>query len=304
MTTVAMRKLTRPADLATDEVPVGHLADLPDAELLVIVRTAAKNSRPRARACELLVSRYAALVAACVQPYRNTPEPTADLMQVGYVGLLKAINNYDPEFGSGLAAYAQPCITGEIKRHFRDRRWHVHVERHVQELALQVRSAGRELAQELGRIPTDDDLANRLETTPAAIRRAKMADTALQPWSLDAPLTTEPEAATFADTLGEDDHNVELWLNLRAVAAHWHELPSREQRILRMRFYGDMTQAQIGSQLGLSQMHVSRLLAHALSYLRHRILELPEPMPHQAPRRATRGRPRPGAGQAPGREAA
>jgi RNA polymerase sigma-B factor len=299
-----MQKLKHPADAIADEAAVGQLADLPDGELLVIVSTSAKGSLLRSRACELLVSRYAALVGACVQPYRNTPEPIADLMQVGYVGLLKAINNYDPEFGSSLAAYAQPCITGEIKRHFRDRRWHIHVERHVQELALQVRSASRELAQELGRIPTDEDLASRLEATPAAIRRAKMADTALQPWSLDAPLTTEPDAATLADTLGEEDRSIEIWLNLRAVAAHWHELPAREQRILTMRFYGDMTQDQIGKQLGLSQMHVSRLLAHALDFLRQRILDLPESGRHQPRRRTARGRLGPEAGQARGRAAA
>ncbi len=259
--------------------PAGLARELPgleDRELLVLVRSLPRADGRRAAACEVLVARHRGLVRACAARYRRSPEPAEDLMQVGYVGLLKAINNFDPQVGGSLAAYAQPCISGEIKRHFRDKRWQVHVERSVQELVLEVRKATRELTQELGRGPSDGDLAARCGVSEAQIREARRADLVLAPASLDAPLSDRPDAASLADVLGEEDPGVEHALDMQALAAHWGELPRREQKILLMRFYGDMTQAQIGAQLGISQMHVSRLLAHALAYLRHRIHD-PEP---------------------------
>jgi RNA polymerase sigma-B factor len=277
MATLSMQKLSSTAAEAQQQQPDHAMADLDDADLLCLVRSLPRNSTRRARASELLVARHRNLVWSCVLRYRHGPEPTEDLMQVGYVGLLKAINNFDPAVGSSLAAYAQPCITGELKRHFRDKRWHVHVERPLQELVLEMRQANVQLNQQLGRAPSDADLADRLGTTEDTLRQARLAEAALQPWSLDAPLTNQPEAATLADVLGQDDPNLELALNLQAVAAHWHELPVREQKILVMRFYQDMTQAQIGAKLGISQMQVSRLLAHAFSFLRHRILGLGQP---------------------------
>ena len=251
---------------------VRSLTGLADAELLVMMRSLPRASARRAAACEVLVDRHRGLVRACAQRYRRSPEPAEDLMQVGFVGLLKAINNFDPAVGGSLAAYAQPCISGEIKRHFRDKRWQVHVERSVQELVLEVRTATRELTQELNRGPADEELAARLGVTGAQVREARRADLVFQPASLDAPLSDRPDAAGLADVLGEDDPGVEHALDMEALSAHWGELPRREQKILLMRFYGDMTQAQIGAQLGLSQMHVSRLLGHALAYLRQRIL--------------------------------
>ena len=256
--------------------PTRDLASLDDAELLRIVRSLPHASARRAGACELLVTRYRNLVWSCVLRYRHGPEPTEDLMQVGYVGLLKAINNFDPAVGESLAAYAQPCITGEIKRHFRDKRRHVRVERPLQELVLRIRETSERLTHQLGRPPSEADLASGLGVSVDMLRRARVAEMALQPWSLDAPLTGRPEAATLADLLGQDDPNIELSIDLHAVAAHWRELPAREQRILVLRFYGDMTQEQIGAELGISQMQVSRLLARALGYLRQRILGLPE----------------------------
>jgi RNA polymerase sigma-B factor len=248
------------------------LENLEDAELLGIVRSLPRASERREAACELLVSRHRGLVRSCVNRYRRSPEPTEDLMQVGYVGLLKAINNFDPAMGPSLAAYAQPCISGEIKRYFRDKRWHVHVERPVQELLLEVREAKNQLVQQLGHDPSDAEIAAHLGASEAAVREARRADMLMQPSSLDAPLAGQPDAATLADLLGEDDPAVEHTLSMEALGTHWDELPRREQTILLMRFYGDMTQAEIGSKLGISQMHVYRLLAHALTYLRGRIL--------------------------------
>jgi RNA polymerase sigma-B factor len=252
------------------------LAGLDDRELLGIVRSLPRASQRRDAACELLVSRYRGLVGSCVQRYRGSPESAEDLMQVGYVGLLKAICNFDPDLGGGLAAYAQPCIIGEIKRHFRDKRWQVHVTRSVKELLPAVRAASQQLTQELGCVPAESDLARHLGVSGGDLRDARLAELALQPFSLDAPLTGWPGAATVADLLGQDDPKIEHMLGMQAVAAHWGELPPREQKILLLRFYGDMTQAQVGQQLGISQMHVSRLLAHALGYLRPRLLGVQE----------------------------
>ena len=263
--------------MATAPAPAGRtLADLEgleDKQLLRIVRSQPLDSPQRVTACELLVARHRNLVRSCVQRYKRSPEPTEDLMQVGYVGLLKAINNFDPDVGGSLAAYAQPCISGEIKRHFRDKRWHVHVERSMQELVLQVREATRQLTQQLGHQPGDAELTEHLGISDASLREARRADMVFQPASLDAPLAGRPDAASLADVLGEEDPEVEHTLDMESVAAHWGELPRREQKILLLRFYGDMTQAEIGQQLGISQMHVSRLLAHALGHLRQRLLD-------------------------------
>ena len=251
----------------------GHdLDDHDDSELLLMVRSLPRGNARREAACELLVSRHRGLVRSCVYRYKRSPEPTEDLMQVGYVGLLKAINNFDPAMGPSLAAYAQPCISGEIKRYFRDKRWHVHVERPVQELLLEVREAKNQLIQQLSHAPSDAEVASHLGASEAAVREALRADMLMQPSSLDAPLAGQPDAATLADLLGEDDPRVEHTLSMEALGTHWDELPRREQKILLMRFYGDMTQAEIGGKLGISQMHVSRLLAHALTFLRQRIL--------------------------------
>jgi RNA polymerase sigma-B factor len=269
------------------------LADLEDGELLGIVRSLPRASDRRGAACELLVSRYRHLVWSCVRRYRHSPEPAEDLIQVGYVGLLKAINNFDPAFGGSLAAYAQPCITGEIKRHFRDKRFLVHVKRSVQELIIQTREATTQLTQDLGRVPTESDLARYLGVSGADLREAQRAELALRPSSLDAPVAGRPGTASLADFLGEEDPAMDHVLGIRSVAAHWCELPRREQQILTLRFYGDMTQIQIGHQLGISQMHVSRLLAHALGYLRLRLLGLPEHSAaaqlRQLPRQAVAG---------------
>ena len=127
------------------------------------------------------MSRHRNLVRSCVLRYKRSPEPVEDLMQVGYVGLLKAINNFDPAVGGSLAAYAQPCISGEIKRHFRDKRWQVHVERSVQELVLKVRDATRDLTQQLGHEPEDAELTKLLNISDDDLREARRADLVFQP---------------------------------------------------------------------------------------------------------------------------
>jgi len=255
--------------------PLWSRADLlsrDDSELLELVKSEPIGSSVRGAACEILVKRYEALVRSCVLRYRDSPESVEELMQVGYVGLLKAINNFDPAFGGALAAYAQPCISGEIKRHFRDKRWQVRVKRSAQELLLEMRKASGDLAQDLGHAPSDAELARHLGVSDEELQEARQADMFFHTSSLDAPLTQADGPARLADLLGADDPELERALDMDAIGAHWNELPSRERRILLMRFYGNLTQAEIGERLGVSQMHVSRLQATALRYLRECLL--------------------------------
>jgi RNA polymerase sigma-B factor len=249
---------------------------LPDDELLVRFRALPKGSPERSVACEILVRRYERLVRSCVRQYRGSPEPVEDLMQVGYVGLLKAINNFDPQFGSSLSAYAAPCVSGEIKRHFRDKRWQVHVRRSAQELLLELRKATEQLTHSLGRAPADEELIERLGCTADDLVEARQADMVFSAYSLDAPLSDRDDPAQLGDVLGDEDADMEHAIDMEAVSTHWGELPEREQRILVMRFYGNLTQAEIGARLGISQMHVSRLLSRALSHLRSRLLDAPD----------------------------
>jgi len=260
-----------------------ELKELSDNALLGKIRALPRDSELRAAVCEILVDRYQKLVRSCVRQYRGSPEPTEDLMQVGYVGLLKAINNYDPEVGDSLSAYAQPCISGEIKRHFRDKRWQIHVRRSAQELLLELRKATEELTQQLGRTPEEAELAERLGVSRDDMQEARQADLVFSTYSLDAPMSDRDDPALLADMLGDDDPDVAHTIDMEAVNKHWDELPEREQRILVMRFYGNLTQTEIGERLGISQMHVSRLLARALGHLKSRLLDSAETeTPHSA----------------------
>ncbi len=252
------------------------LAALSDEELLARCREFPEGSGERAVIREVLVRRYGPVVRACIRAYLASPEPAEDLMQVGYVGLMKAINNFDPAFGRGLRAYAVPCISGEVKRHFRDKRWQVRVTRPVQELLLEMRGAAEDLTGELGRHPTGTELARRLGVSEEELREALQARENFTALSLDAPTRADDgDADELGGLLGEDDAAVERAVDMEAVTRHWQELPRREQRILVLRFYGNMTQDEIAGRLGISQMHVSRLLARALGMLRDRLLNDP-----------------------------
>jgi RNA polymerase sigma-B factor len=253
------------------------LEALADADLLSMIQSLPHADSRRDAACEVLVSRYQPLVRSCVLRYKNSTEPHEELMQVGYVGLLKAINNFDATLGASLAGYAQPCVSGEIKRHFRDKRWQIRVQRSLQELRLELRKTSGELTAELGRVPSDSELAAAVGVSAEDVRAARQADQAFRAASLDSPVTDGSGAASLSELLGDEDPQLEHVLDMAAVWAHWGELPEREQKLLLMRFYGNMTQSEIGQRLGISQMHVSRLLAEALAYLRDRLTE-PEPV--------------------------
>ena len=239
-----------------------------DENLIALVQSLPYASPRRTAAYEELVRRYEFVVKACVRRYRDSPESPEDLMQVGYLGLLKAINNFNPDLGPSLTAYAQPCVSGELKRHFRDKRWYVRVHRTSQEHMLAVRDVRATLTQELGRSPEDQELADAAGISLEELREAGHAELAFHPYYLDAPVSAEDEATTFGELLGADDPSIDQAVDVDALWTHWSTLPQRQQRILAMRFYGNMTQAEIGRRLGISQMHVSRLLDNALTQLR------------------------------------
>jgi RNA polymerase sigma-B factor len=265
-----------PTSPATAGWPRRELAELDDRELLGIAGPLPRSGQRRMAACELLVVRYRYLVRSCVQRYNRGPEPAEDLLQVGYVGLVAAINNFDPAVGCSLATYARSHIDGEIKRYFRDKRWQVHVVRPVKELVAQARTATWRLAQELGRTPTESDLAASLGVSGHDLRNAQLAEMAFEMSSLDAPLSGQSGTGLLADLLGEEDPQMDHMLDMQAVATHWGELSAHQQKVLLMRFYGGMTQDKIAQQLGISQIQVSRLLGRALGYLRPRLLGLDE----------------------------
>ncbi|MGH2761455.1 MAG: SigB/SigF/SigG family RNA polymerase sigma factor [Thermoleophilaceae bacterium] len=218
---------------------------------------------------EELVVRLVPLARQLASRYRHAGEQHEDLVQVACLGLLKAVDRYQPERGAGFARYAVPTILGELKRHFRDRAWSVHVPRATQELVLKVGDALGTLPAKLGRAPRPRDVAEAVGAPVEEVLEAMEAATAYEAASLDAPRpgSDRHDAWTHADTLAEDDpgyERVEIGATLRGTLA---ALPARDRLILRLRFERDMTQAEIAEQVGLSQMHVSRLLRRSLDRL-------------------------------------
>jgi RNA polymerase sigma-B factor len=216
------------------------------------------------RAHAELVDRYLPLVRQLARRYAYTSEPLDDLTQVGSVGLLHALSRYDPHVGSSFKAYAVPTILGELRRHFRDAAWSVHLPRSLQERTRSVQVAISALQGTLGRSPTIAEIAERIDATTEQVIEAMEARTAYRVESLDAPTETGDETDRWRNTGEVDDgfYNAEQSAYLsRALKA----LPERERMLVRLRFEEDMSQSEIGRRLGISQMHVSRLLRRALS---------------------------------------
>jgi RNA polymerase sigma-70 factor (sigma-B/F/G subfamily) len=204
--------------------------------------------------------------------YGGFADAGGDLLQVAALGLIKAVDGFDPDLGVEFGAYATPTIVGELRRHFRDRTWGIRVPRRLQELRLAVNKVRDELAQTLGRSPTVADLAQHLAVDEEQIIEMLGAGSAYRPLSLDMP-ADEDGGMTLLDALGADPPEfgmVEVRESLRVAMAR---LPERQQRILSLRFYGNLTQAEIAEQVGLSQMHVSRQLTQSLALLRRRLTQ-------------------------------
>ncbi len=251
----------RERDENSSEAMLARLGELdPDSE---------EFARLRARIIEDLLPLATHLAAR----FRNRGEPFDDLMQVANLALIKAVDGFDPHRGVSFSSYAVPFIAGELKRHFRDKTWHVRVPRRLQELSLQINRATDELTQRLGRSPTVSDLALHLGIGEEETIEALEAAGAYHSLSLDAPAGGEDGASTLVDLIGSEDAELAEVDARVALPPLLATLPTREQRILAMRFFGNLTQSQIAAELGISQMHVSRLITKALTTLRHALLD-------------------------------
>jgi RNA polymerase sigma-B factor len=217
---------------------------------------------------ERIIAEYMSYARYVAGRYGTRSEDAEDLFQVAYMGLVKAVDNFDPDFGTTFLTYATPMILGEVKRHFRDSTWAVHVPRRMKELSARLRTATDELGQRLGRPPTIEELAKRLETTVEDIVDALDATDAHSTRSLDLPVTTESDSASFGELLGTDDPGIETIVNRETLKPLIARLPERDKEILLMRFFRGMTQSEIGEELGVSQMQVSRLLSRIARQLR------------------------------------
>jgi RNA polymerase sigma-B factor len=252
-----------PADRAVENLDAAALAH---AERIAVL-PAAEASRCREEFIRLCLP-FAGRLA---RRYHGRGEPLEDLQQVARLGLLKAIDRYDPQQGS-FTAFAVVTISGEIKRHFRDKTWGVHVPRRVQDLSLEVGHASTLLTSTLSRRPTVAELAVHLKITEKLVADALESSAGYSPASLNAPVTGTDGTSEWGDLIGSTDRDLESVDDKITVAGLLLKLPVRERQILAMRFYGNNTQSEIAAELGISQMHVSRLLSRALSWLREAML--------------------------------
>jgi RNA polymerase sigma-B factor len=236
----------------------------PDRDRALLTRYAATRD-PALR--EALVRRYLPLASYAAQHYARPSEPFDDLLQVASIGLLKALDRYDPRLGSGFASYALPTMHGDLRRHFRDRSWAVRPPRDLQELALRVERVSAELVASHGRAPTVQELADHTGLSGEAILEARAAMCAHTAASLSAS-ADEDDGPHLAERLGELDRGYDDVEHRATLEELMRCLTQREREILRLRLHEDLTQLEIGQHLGLSQMHVSRLLRASLSKLR------------------------------------
>jgi RNA polymerase sigma-B factor len=217
---------------------------------------------------EELVERFLPLARDLALRYSYTDEPYDDLLQVASLGLIKAIDRFEPGRGTKFTSYAAPTILGELKRHFRDKGWSLHVPRDLQERTLAVTRESEVLSKQLGRSPSVREVAAALGCTTEEVLEAQEAAASYEAASLDAPAARDDdESASLVDLLGGEDPSYELVDDRQAIASTWKALPEVEREVLELRFLHDLTQREIGERIGYSQMHVSRLLRRALTRL-------------------------------------
>ena len=229
---------------------------------------AATTDDERAKHRERLVSQHIGLVEFLARRFRNRGEPVEDLIQVGTIGLLKAIDRFDLEREVEFSTYATPTIVGELKRHFRDKGWAVRVPRRLQELHLELTKTVGNLAHDLGRSPTVEEIAKAAGISEEEVLEGLEIAQAYNFTSLDAPIDSQDGSTSFAEQLGAEDEQLENLEYRASLAPEMAKLPEREQKIVYLRFYKGLTQSEIATRLGISQMHVSRLLTRTLAQLR------------------------------------
>jgi RNA polymerase sigma-B factor len=240
-------------------------ADARETERQLLVRY---HERGDLAAREELCERFLPLARDLALRYTYTDEPLEDLVQVASLGLIKAIDRFEPGRGTKFTSYAAPTILGELKRHFRDKGWSLHVPRDLQERTLALSRATEALSKELGRSPKVREVAAHLGCSIEQVLEAQEAAASYEAASLDAPAARDDgESAALVDLLGQEDSSYELVEDREAIASTWHALPEVERQVLELRFMHDMTQREIGERIGYSQMHVSRLLRRALTRL-------------------------------------
>jgi len=246
--------------MAATIIEAREFARQTDEELL---ETHHREGDPGAR--EELVERFMPFARALAVRYVHSREPLDDLVQVASIGLLNALDRFDPTFGKKFTTFAAPTILGELKRYFRDKGWTVHVPRDLQERALAVGRHADRLSIELGRSPTIDELAGALDCTVEQAVEAIDAAENYQLTSLDAPATPDDEdGCALADMLGSEDDGFELAEDRQALASSWAKLPPLERQVLGLRLVDGLTQREISRRIGYSQMHVSRLLRRSM----------------------------------------
>jgi RNA polymerase sigma-B factor len=226
-----------------------------------------RNQDPRAR--EELVTRFLPLARKLARRYSGAREPFDDLLQVASLGLVKAIDRYDPDRGTAFSSFAVPTILGELKRYFRDLGWAVHVPRGAQELAVKVEEVNHRLTVQVGRAPSVQTLAQYMELPFEDVLDALETARAHHAASLDAPHDDgEGEAGSLVDTFGRPDRRLVDADDRLTVGAAARLLPRREREVLRLRFVEDLTQSEIAAQVGVSQMQISRILRRSVARLR------------------------------------
>jgi RNA polymerase sigma-B factor len=258
------------AHLSSPERPIERSAQRAETmRVLCRMHSLPDHEPERARLREEVITDHMAYARHIARRYARNEQTTGeDLEQVAYLGLVKAVDGFDPEFGTGFLGYATALIIGEIKRHYRDTTWAVHVPRRMQELSQDLRHANNALTAELGCPPTITQLAERLGATDEEIVEALDASTAYRTASLDRPVGSEQDGATMGELIGREDPGYELAVDRHVLRGLIAGLDERDKRILLMRFFRGMTQAEIGAELGVSQMQISRLITKVLAQLR------------------------------------
>ena len=220
------------------------------------------------RAREEIVRRCMPLAEHIAHRFDGRGEPREDIAQVARLGLVNAVNRFDVDCGSDFVSFAVPTIMGEVRRHFRDNSWAVKVPRRLKELHLQLGSATAEMSQRLGRAPTPSELAEELEIDRDEIVEALIAGSGYNTLSMDSGGSGGDETPPLTETLGTYDSNLDRIENHEALRPLLDALPDRERTVVVLRFFESLTQSQIAERVGISQMHVSRLLARTLARLR------------------------------------
>ena len=241
-----------------------------ERDLVAVLAATEPDDPAHRRARDELVTLNLPLVQFLARRFRDRGEPLEYLVQVGTIGLIKAVDRFDAERGVEFSTYATPTIVGEIKRHFRDKGWAIRVPRRLQELRISLGQATAELSQRTGHAPTVAELATHLDITEDEVIEGLEGAQAYATTSLDAQVAGDEGdgSASLADRLGTEDLDLEAVEHRESLRPLLAALPSRERRILALRFFHGMTQSQIAEEVGVSQMHVSRLLAKSLATLR------------------------------------